>query len=106
MLSLFLVLSRLWFGNFCVSVDQNTLLLRAIPGLNDIGKALLGTEMEFLGTDFLLLYFIHFVVSFFLLEFYGFNGMWDMWNTGTVAEQVMLLENIGTSVLVTENQVL
>ncbi|KAL3526290.1 hypothetical protein ACH5RR_010946 [Cinchona calisaya] len=43
---------------------QNTLLLRAIPGLNDIGKALLGT----------------------------------------VAEQVMLLENIGTSVLVTENQ--
>lgn len=43
---------------------QNTLLLRAIPGLNDIGKALLGS----------------------------------------VAEQVMLLENIGTSVLVTENQ--
>ncbi|KAL2523216.1 Peptidase family M48 family protein [Forsythia ovata] len=43
---------------------QNTLLLRAIPGLNDIGKALLGT----------------------------------------VAEQVMLLENIGTSVLVAENQ--
>ncbi|KAL2500172.1 Peptidase family M48 family protein [Abeliophyllum distichum] len=41
---------------------QNTLLLRAIPGLNDIGKALLGT----------------------------------------VAEQVMLLENIGTSVLVAE----
>ncbi|XP_073159309.1 plastoglobule-localized metallopeptidase 48, chloroplastic isoform X2 [Henckelia pumila] len=43
---------------------QNTLLLRAIPGLNEIGKALLGT----------------------------------------VAEQVMLLENIGTSVLVSENQ--
>ncbi|XP_071915182.1 plastoglobule-localized metallopeptidase 48, chloroplastic isoform X3 [Coffea arabica] len=43
---------------------QNTLLLRAVPGLNDIGKALLGT----------------------------------------VTEQVMLLENIGTSVLVTENQ--
>ncbi|CAI9752580.1 unnamed protein product [Fraxinus pennsylvanica] len=43
---------------------QNTLLLRAIPGLNEIGKALLGT----------------------------------------VAEQVMLLENIGTSVLVAENQ--
>lgn len=43
---------------------QNTLLLRAIPGLNEIGKVLLGT----------------------------------------VAEQVMLLENIGTSVLVTENQ--
>ncbi|KAH0685130.1 hypothetical protein KY284_015683 [Solanum tuberosum] len=43
---------------------QNTLLLRAIPGLNDIGKALLGT----------------------------------------VSEQIMLLENIGTSVLVSENQ--
>ncbi|XP_022883922.1 uncharacterized protein LOC111400764 [Olea europaea var. sylvestris] len=43
---------------------QNTLLLRAIPGLNEIGKALLGT----------------------------------------VAEQVMLLENIGTSVLVGGNQ--
>lgn len=43
---------------------QNTVLLRAIPGLNEIGKALLGT----------------------------------------VAEQVMLLENIGTSVLVSENQ--
>ncbi|CAA0813128.1 Peptidase family M48 family protein [Striga hermonthica] len=43
---------------------QNTLILRAIPGLNEIGKALLGT----------------------------------------VAEQVMLLENIGTSVLVSENQ--
>ncbi|GAA0147877.1 metalloprotease [Lithospermum erythrorhizon] len=43
---------------------QNTLLLRAIPGLNEVGKALLGT----------------------------------------VAEQVMLLENIGTSVLVSENQ--
>ncbi|KAI3417922.1 Ste24 endopeptidase [Psidium guajava] len=43
---------------------QNTLILRAIPGLNDIGKALLGT----------------------------------------VTEQVMLLENIGTSVLVSKNQ--
>ncbi|XP_011098886.1 uncharacterized protein LOC105177426 isoform X1 [Sesamum indicum] len=43
---------------------QNTLILRAIPGLNEIGKALLGT----------------------------------------VTEQVMLLENIGTSVLVSENQ--
>ncbi|KAK6155387.1 hypothetical protein DH2020_009635 [Rehmannia glutinosa] len=43
---------------------QNTLILRAIPGLNEIGKALLGT----------------------------------------VAEQVMLLENIGTSVLVSKNQ--
>ncbi|XP_018625274.1 plastoglobule-localized metallopeptidase 48, chloroplastic isoform X2 [Nicotiana tomentosiformis] len=43
---------------------QNTLLLRAIPGLNNIGKALLGS----------------------------------------VSEQVMLLENIGTSVLVSENQ--
>lgn len=43
---------------------QNTLLLRAIPGLNQLGKALLGP----------------------------------------VAEQVMLLENIGTSVLVAENQ--
>ncbi|KAL9162882.1 hypothetical protein ABFS82_06G006600 [Erythranthe guttata] len=43
---------------------QNTLILRAIPGLNEIGKALLGT----------------------------------------VAEQVMLLENIGTSVLVSGNQ--
>ncbi|XP_010909126.1 plastoglobule-localized metallopeptidase 48, chloroplastic [Elaeis guineensis] len=43
---------------------QNTLLLRAIPGLNELGKALLGP----------------------------------------VAEQVMLLENIGTSVLVSENQ--
>eukprot|EP00262_Sarcandra_glabra_P002351 TRINITY_DN12631_c1_g1_i1.p1 TRINITY_DN12631_c1_g1~~TRINITY_DN12631_c1_g1_i1.p1 ORF type:complete len:369 (+),score=50.98 TRINITY_DN12631_c1_g1_i1:59-1108(+) len=43
---------------------QNTLLLRTIPGLNELGKALLGP----------------------------------------VAEQVMLLENIGTSVLVAENQ--
>ncbi|XP_072962802.1 plastoglobule-localized metallopeptidase 48, chloroplastic isoform X1 [Typha angustifolia] len=43
---------------------QNTLLLRAIPGLNEIGKALLGP----------------------------------------VTEQVMLLQNIGTSVLVSENQ--
>ncbi|EYU23649.1 hypothetical protein MIMGU_mgv1a026428mg, partial [Erythranthe guttata] len=43
---------------------QNTLILRAIPGLNEIRKALLGT----------------------------------------VAEQVMLLENIGTSVLVSGNQ--
>lgn len=43
---------------------QNTLILRAIPGLNEIGKALLGT----------------------------------------VTEQVMLLENIGTSVLVSKNQ--
>nr|GLL18599.1 uncharacterized protein LOC109180488 isoform X2 [Ipomoea trifida]GMC59311.1 protease HtpX homolog [Ipomoea batatas]GME06944.1 protease HtpX homolog [Ipomoea batatas] len=43
---------------------QNTLLLRAIPGLNEVGKALLGT----------------------------------------VSEQVMFLENIGTSVLVSENQ--
>ncbi|XP_030443632.2 LOW QUALITY PROTEIN: plastoglobule-localized metallopeptidase 48, chloroplastic [Syzygium oleosum] len=43
---------------------QNTLILRAIPGLNDLGRALLGT----------------------------------------VTEQVMLLENIGTSVLVSENQ--
>ncbi|KZV20260.1 hypothetical protein F511_25529 [Dorcoceras hygrometricum] len=43
---------------------QNTLILRAIPGLNEIGKALLGT----------------------------------------VTEQVMLLENIGTSVLASENQ--
>lgn len=43
---------------------QNTLILRAIPGLKEIGKALLGS----------------------------------------VAEQIMLLENIGTSVLVSENQ--
>ncbi|KAK9925510.1 hypothetical protein M0R45_033832 [Rubus argutus] len=43
---------------------QNTLILRAIPGLNEIGKVLLGS----------------------------------------VAEQVMLLENIGTSLLVSENQ--
>ncbi|KAL6960421.1 Plastoglobule-localized metallopeptidase 48, chloroplastic, variant 2 [Sarracenia purpurea var. burkii] len=43
---------------------QNTLILRAIPGLNEVGKALLGT----------------------------------------IAEQVMLLENIGTSVLVSKNQ--
>lgn len=43
---------------------QNTLLLKAIPGLNDIGKALLGP----------------------------------------VSEQVMVLQNIGTSVLVSENQ--
>lgn len=43
---------------------QNTLLLRAIPGLNEIGKAILGT----------------------------------------MTEQVMLLENIGTSVLVSKNQ--
>ncbi|XP_074580121.1 plastoglobule-localized metallopeptidase 48, chloroplastic [Curcuma longa] len=43
---------------------QNTLLLRTIPGLNELGKALLGP----------------------------------------VTEQVMLLENIGTSVLVSETQ--
>ncbi|KAG6516187.1 uncharacterized protein LOC121971635 [Zingiber officinale] len=43
---------------------QNTLLLRTIPGLNELGKALLGP----------------------------------------VTEQVMLLENIGTSVLVSEKQ--
>ncbi|KAF0933619.1 hypothetical protein E2562_018857 [Oryza meyeriana var. granulata] len=43
---------------------QNTLLLRAIPGLNDMGKALLGP----------------------------------------VSEQVMVLQNIGSSVLVSENQ--
>lgn len=43
---------------------QNTLLLRVIPGLNELGKILLGT----------------------------------------VAEQVMVLENIGTSILVSENQ--
>lgn len=43
---------------------QNTLLLSMIPGLNELGKALLGP----------------------------------------VAEQFMILENIGTSVLVSENQ--
>ncbi|XP_033129174.1 protease HtpX isoform X2 [Brassica rapa] len=43
---------------------QNTLLLRAIPGLNEFGKALLGSATE----------------------------------------QIMLLENIGTSVLVSKNQ--
>uniref|UniRef100_A0A0D9VAT7 Peptidase M48 domain-containing protein n=1 Tax=Leersia perrieri TaxID=77586 RepID=A0A0D9VAT7_9ORYZ len=43
---------------------QNTLLLKAIPGLNDVGKALLGP----------------------------------------VSEQVMVLQNIGSSVLVSENQ--
>ncbi|KAI4366794.1 hypothetical protein MLD38_022619 [Melastoma candidum] len=43
---------------------QNTLILRAIPGLNDLGKALLGS----------------------------------------MTEQVMLLENIGTSVLVSSKQ--
>ncbi|XP_068646198.1 plastoglobule-localized metallopeptidase 48, chloroplastic [Aristolochia californica] len=43
---------------------QNTLLLRSIPGLNELGKALLGP----------------------------------------ITEQVMLLENIGTSVLVAQNQ--
>lgn len=45
---------------------QNTLLLRAIPGLNEFGKAMLGS----------------------------------------MTEQIMLLENIGTSVLVSKNQVL
>ncbi|KAF8013126.1 hypothetical protein BT93_I1104 [Corymbia citriodora subsp. variegata] len=43
---------------------QNTLILRAVPGLNDLGRALLGSATE----------------------------------------QVMLLENIGTSVLVSKNQ--
>ncbi|KAG4119274.1 hypothetical protein ERO13_D11G068800v2 [Gossypium hirsutum] len=44
---------------------QNTLLLRAIPGLNEIGRAILA---------------------------------------GTVTEQIMLLENIGTSILVSKDQ--
>ncbi|XP_039069625.1 protease HtpX homolog isoform X1 [Hibiscus syriacus] len=44
---------------------QNTLLLKAIPGLNEIGRALLA---------------------------------------GTMTEQIMLLENIGTSVLVSKDQ--
>ncbi|XP_023527537.1 uncharacterized protein LOC111790739 [Cucurbita pepo subsp. pepo] len=43
---------------------QNTMILRAIPGLSELGKVLLGT----------------------------------------VTEQVMLLENIGTSILLSENQ--
>ncbi|PWZ30109.1 Protease HtpX [Zea mays] len=49
---------------FFLSTYNNTLLLRAIPGLNDVGKALLGP----------------------------------------VSEQVMVLQNIGTSVLVSPNQ--
>ncbi|MBA0831522.1 hypothetical protein Goarm_015987, partial [Gossypium armourianum] len=44
---------------------QNTLLLRAIPGLNEIGRAILA---------------------------------------GTVTEQIMLLENIGISILVSKDQ--
>ncbi|MBA0605937.1 hypothetical protein Godav_018464 [Gossypium davidsonii] len=44
---------------------QNTLILKAIPGLNELGRALLA---------------------------------------GTVTEQIMLLENIGTSVLVSKDQ--
>ncbi|XP_057983459.1 plastoglobule-localized metallopeptidase 48, chloroplastic isoform X3 [Malania oleifera] len=47
-----------------IDLSLNTLIMRAIPGLNEVVKALLGT----------------------------------------VAEQVMLLENIGTSVLVSKNQ--
>ncbi|KAK3036439.1 hypothetical protein RJ639_030038 [Escallonia herrerae] len=59
------VFSNLDADDFRHPLDkQNTLLLRAIPGLNEIAKALLGT----------------------------------------VAEQVLLLENIATSVLVSENQ--
>ncbi|PPS16500.1 hypothetical protein GOBAR_AA04094 [Gossypium barbadense] len=46
---------------------QNTLILKAIPGLNELGRALLA---------------------------------------GTVTEQIMLLENIGTSVLVSKDQTL
>ncbi|KAK6928530.1 Peptidase M48, partial [Dillenia turbinata] len=56
---------------------QNTLILRAIPGLNELGKALLA----------------------FLLK-----SSFRHDTVGTVAEQVMLLENIGTSVLVSKNQ--
>ncbi|KAL1824693.1 hypothetical protein ACET3Z_011471 [Daucus carota] len=59
------VFPRLDADDFRHPLDkQNTVLLRAIPGLNDIGKAFLGT----------------------------------------ISEQVMVLENIGTSVLVSENQ--
>ncbi|KAM7509790.1 hypothetical protein LguiB_008665 [Lonicera macranthoides] len=57
---------------------QNTLILRAIPGLNEIGKALL----ELLLSSTVPKHVI----------------------AGTIGEQVMVLENIGTSVLVSENQ--
>ncbi|RZS01037.1 hypothetical protein BHM03_00030835 [Ensete ventricosum] len=56
---------------------QNTLLLRTIPGLNELGKALLVSKLA---------------VYIFVIA-------------GPMTEQVMLLENIGTSVLVSENQV-
>lgn len=60
-----------------------------------------------MGWDFLKLIFFYCILSTYIfVRIYGFNGTWDMLNTGTVSEQVMLLENIGTSVLVTENQVL
>ncbi|KAH0869753.1 hypothetical protein HID58_076775 [Brassica napus] len=56
--------SSIGFGAEKVRKSRNTLLLRAIPGLNEFGKALLGSATE----------------------------------------QIMLLENIGTSVLVSKNQ--
>ncbi|KAK9090126.1 hypothetical protein Sjap_023303 [Stephania japonica] len=62
---------------------QNTLLLRAIPGLNELGKAflaLVGLNLDILIADYYAVL------------------------AGTISEQVMLLENIGTSILVAENQ--
>ncbi|CAK7328310.1 unnamed protein product [Dovyalis caffra] len=67
---------------------QNTLILRAIPGLNELGKALLGIKR-------LVLYAVHSYILSRLLECII---------AGSVTEQVMLLENIGTSVLVSKNQ--
>ncbi|GAB2226010.1 hypothetical protein Droror1_Dr00021793 [Drosera rotundifolia] len=57
---------------------QNTLMLRAIPGLNEVGKALLFEMMSCCELKCVV--------------------------AGSMAELVMLLENIGTSVLVSKDQ--
>lgn len=73
---------------------QNTLLLRAIPGLNEFGKALLGEILQ----KWLLLLGIKGLMRYLILI--------DSGNVvGSMTEQIMLLENIGTSVLVSKNQV-
>lgn len=73
---------------------QNTLLLRAIPGLNEFGKALLGEC------------FLQNLVALVVSWHKGYDEIFDLSTVvGSMTEQIMLLENIGTSVLVSKNQV-